>query len=162
MLFFCHLLSGFLAGFILFLIFKDRRVILITAFGSIIPDLIDKPLGHIVFSETIGSGRIFFHGFFIMIILLIFGTFLYLKFKNPLFLAFASGILVHQAGDTMWSNPQNWFWPLLGPYVTKSRYDDYFFRMVFAEISSAEEIFCLVLIITGICVYFALKRRYNK
>ncbi|WFN37350.1 metal-dependent hydrolase [Methanomicrobium antiquum] len=159
MLFFCHLLSGFVAGFILFLIFKDRRVILITAFGSIIPDLIDKPLGHIVFSETIGSGRIFFHGFWIMIILLICGTVIYLKFKNPTLFSFASGILVHQAGDNMWSNPQNWFWPLLGPYVTKNRYDDYFFSMILAEISSVEEIFCLILIIIGICVYFAIESR---
>ena len=44
MLLMCHLFIGLIIGLVIFQYLKDRRVIVLAAIGSILPDLIDKPL----------------------------------------------------------------------------------------------------------------------
>ena len=156
MLFFSHLFLGILGGFVLALIFKDRRVIIFTAIGGILPDLIDKPLGYIIFGDSIGSGRIFFHGFWIMLLLLAAGIAFYLVKRNPLVLSLGVGVLIHQLADSMWEHPVNWFWPLFGPYSGRLDYEDYFLDMILIELSSVEEmlsLFFIVILIIIICFF---------
>jgi hypothetical protein len=61
MLFFSHLLAGLTIGILLYWYFRDPILIVASAIGSILPDLIDKPAGILIFGSSIG-GRIYLHG----------------------------------------------------------------------------------------------------
>jgi len=52
----------------------DIRVLLI---GSLLPDIIDKPLGHIFFREALSSGRTIGHTLFFLILITLAGLLLY-------------------------------------------------------------------------------------
>src|SRR5690554_2334060 len=55
----CHLLTGILIGMPLSGYFRDRHIVTACAVGALLPDLIDKPLGHFLLDGGIGSGRIY-------------------------------------------------------------------------------------------------------
>ncbi len=81
----------------------DYRLI---AVGSLLPDIIDKPVGMILL--PLNNGRVIGHTLLFILILLLIG----LKYRKSLFLSFAS--LLHLIEDEMWREPQTLFWPLLG------------------------------------------------
>jgi hypothetical protein len=113
-----HLLAGVLTGLALTLVFRDRWVIVMAAVGSVLPDLIDKPLGHIFLANTLDYGRIYCHTLLFFSAFLIAGLLLSLRYQRvgPLILALVAGILSHQLLDYMWAEPVNWFWPFFGPF----------------------------------------------
>jgi hypothetical protein len=82
-------------------------------FGSLLPDIIDKPLGRIVFAETIGSGRIFAHTL-IFGILLGLGAYYFYKQGKPEFVIVAGASFCHILEDHVWNSPEVFFWPLFG------------------------------------------------
>jgi hypothetical protein len=47
MLFPGHLVIGLIAGFVLYELCHDQNVIVFCALGSVLPDIVDKPLGHL-------------------------------------------------------------------------------------------------------------------
>ncbi|MBP2133118.1 membrane-bound metal-dependent hydrolase YbcI (DUF457 family) [Methanomicrobium sp. W14] len=143
---------------LLYYLFRDKRVIVFAAVGSVLPDLVDKPLGYIILGETIGSGRIFFHGFWLMLIFMVLGVIVLIRLKNPLVLSLSIGVLVHQLEDSMWKSPVNWFWPLLGPYSYSRSPSDYFLQMLLKELTTPEEIFCGILVFFGLVVYYLSKK----
>ena len=73
----CHLFFGLVLGLALAGRTGDRRLIGFAALGALIPDLIDKPVGHILFAETLDSGRLFGHGLLFVGILLAAGIISY-------------------------------------------------------------------------------------
>lgn len=85
----------------------------LAAVGSMLPDIIDKPLGHLILRDSLNYGRIISHT-------LVFSSLLWLialaslrrGIKWPL--AFSFGSLVHLALDEMWQRPAVLFWPLYG------------------------------------------------
>lgn len=81
----------------------DYRMILI---GSLLPDILDKPVGMILL--PFNNGRIFAHTLLFILTLLLIG----LKCRKFLFLSFAS--FLHLIEDEMWNEPQTFFWPLFG------------------------------------------------
>jgi len=81
--------------------------------GSLLPDIIDKPLGRVILAETIGSGRIFAHTLFFVILLGLAGYYFYHK-GQPKLLIIAGASFCHLLEDQMWNNPKVFFWPLLG------------------------------------------------
>ena len=81
----------------------DYRLIVV---GSLLPDIIDKPVGMILL--PLNNGRVFGHTLLFILIFLLTG----LKYRKSLFLSFAS--FLHLIEDKMWSEPQTLFWPLLG------------------------------------------------
>ena len=81
--------------------------------GSLLPDIIDKPLGRIILAETIGSGRIFAHTLLFVALLGLTGYYLYRQGK-PNFLIIAAASFCHLLEDSMWNSPTVLFWPLLG------------------------------------------------
>ncbi len=89
----------------------DFRLLLL---GSMLPDIIDKPLGIYLLSEQIGNGRIYGHTLLFLILLLITGVILYAKHDQASLMVVAAGVLCHILLDQMWQNPQTLFWPLLG------------------------------------------------
>ena len=84
--------------------------------GAVLPDLVDKPVGYLLFPGSIaGMAGSFFHNFLVLIVILVIGIVLWKKRGSPLFLALGVGVLSHQVLDQMWTEVPNWFWPLFGP-----------------------------------------------
>jgi len=88
--------------------------------GSMLPDIIDKPVGMVLFRETFSSGRIFSHTLLFLIVLSIAGLVVYKSFGKPWILALCYGCLFHLILDRMWLAPKTLFWPLFGFTFTRS------------------------------------------
>ena len=89
----------------------DYRMVMI---GSILPDIIDKPL-FLLFSDTVNlSGRDYAHTLLFHIILLTGGLVL-LRYRKSWLLVIALSSAMHLILDQMWGCPETLFWPLLGP-----------------------------------------------
>lgn len=123
MLLLCHLFAGLALGFLLAYLFKNKYAVLICGLGGILPDLIDKPLGHVFFSETIGDGRIYFHTLLFALVILLIGAIILKKKKNILVLCLGIGVTLHQILDSMWLTPQIWFWPAFGRFITHEEFE---------------------------------------
>jgi len=151
MLLFCHLLTGFVIGLVLFGLFKDRRVLVFCTIGSILPDLIDKPLGHIILAGSLNDGRIFAHSLLGLMTICILGIILWKQKGSPVLLYLVPGIISHLLLDAMWDIPVNWFYPALGPFV-QGYSQDYFCNMFFVEISSFSEWFFFSTVSPVVCL----------
>ncbi len=89
----------------------DIRFLLI---GSLLPDIIDKPIGVYFFRETFSNGRIFSHTLLFFVLITIVG-FLINKYSGKTWgLALSFGTLFHLILDEMWLTPQTLLWPLYG------------------------------------------------
>lgn len=88
----------------------DYRLVLL---GSIFPDIIDKPIGILIFANAIANGRVYFHTLLLNLILLSVGFYL-LKRKRPHFFIFSLASFFHLALDRMWRFPTTFLWPLYG------------------------------------------------
>ncbi len=83
----------------------DLKMLLL---GALLPDLIDKPLGHILLPEN--NGRIIAHTLLFSVLLLVMG----LAWKSALPLSL--GVSMHQLLDSMYMSPESSLWPMLGPF----------------------------------------------
>lgn len=138
-----HLFAGAVGGYGIARYFKDCRLMLFCMAGSVVPDLIDKPLGYILLPQVLDSGRTFFHTF--LIVAIVAASSLMLWNRNrfaPALASFAAGILLHQVLDAMWQEPVTWFYPLLGPFQPY-HYINYFQSFFWLEIETASEWICL-------------------
>ncbi len=89
----------------------DIRFLLV---GSMLPDIIDKPVGVYFFRETFSNGRIFSHTLLFLVLITIAG-FLIRKYSGKTWgLALSFGTLFHLILDEMWLTPQTLLWPLYG------------------------------------------------
>jgi len=93
----------------------DYRLIVI---GSMLPDIIDKPLGYWIV-PSLENGRTFCHTLIFFLVLVTIGTWLHRRGGRTafMFLAFGSGI--HLALDQMWYEPETLLWPFLGTSLYK-------------------------------------------
>jgi membrane-bound metal-dependent hydrolase YbcI (DUF457 family) len=89
----------------------DYRLVFL---GSVLPDLIDKPLGGLVFREALGSGRIYSHTLLFLLALLGAGLLFWSKYRKPWFLILAGGVFFHHVLDGMWLYPSTLLWPAYG------------------------------------------------
>lgn len=143
MLIACHLFFGICAGVLLRERFLDQRIIPLCILGSILPDLIDKPLGHLIFTQ-IDDGRLIAHALAGLIIISIIS--LFLMRDRILATALCIGMLSHQLLDEMWKIPVNWFYPLLGEFPIGSL-DNYFAWGMMRELTTLSEwIFALIIL----------------
>lgn len=107
----------------------DIRILLI---GSLLPDIIDKPLGMLFFREEISNGRIYSHTLLFLIIITITGIYLYREKGKTWMMALSFGTFTHFILDRMWSNTNTLFWPFLGVEFQKSDISDWIPEMFFA------------------------------
>ena len=91
-------------------IFNKKYLII----GALLPDLIDKPLGMVIFSSSLANGRIIGHILLFSVIILLIGLFLYDKKMDIRILSLATGSFFHLMEDKIWGDPITLFWPLLG------------------------------------------------
>lgn len=89
----------------------DIRLLLI---GSLLPDIIDKPVGMLFFRDTFSNGRIFSHTLLFLTLITIGGLFLYWTLRKNWLLVLAFGTFFHLVLDEMWATPQTLLWPLYG------------------------------------------------
>jgi LexA-binding, inner membrane-associated putative hydrolase len=94
------------------------------AVGALLPDLIDKPLGMIVFSSSISNGRMISHTLVFSITLFLIGLYLYNKRLDIRVITLATGSFFHLMEDQMWATPQTLLWPLLGWSFPKDQIAD--------------------------------------
>ncbi len=134
----------------------DMRVLFV---ASLLPDIIDKPLGLVLFAPAFGSGRLFAHTIWFPVDLLAAGVLLH-GFRGgrvlPV-LAFGSGM--HLLLDRMWRTPATLFWPLLGPFPQGSNPDQWLATIIrtlltdpgayVPEIAGAILLIPLLTIVTG-------------
>lgn len=96
----------------------DIRFLLV---GSLLPDIIDKPLGLLHF----GSGRSIGHTLLFLLIFTFIGLFLYFTHKWKRMLVLAGGIFTHLILDSMWRNPNMLIWPLRGAHFATGTTSDW-------------------------------------
>ena len=89
----------------------DIRILLI---GSLLPDIIDKPLGYLIFPETLANGRIFCHTFLFLFLVIAIGLYFHRKVKSNWLLVLSFGTFTHLVFDQIWLAPHTLFWPLYG------------------------------------------------
>jgi hypothetical protein len=90
----------------------DRRADLRWAvFFTLLADLIDKPLGLLIFRETINNGRVWFHSIAVNLLL----TLLLVLARKPG--VYALALWLHQICDRMWTRPWVALWPLTGAFT---------------------------------------------
>ena len=90
----------------------DYRLVIL---GSLLPDLLDRPLGHWLLPEIFNpSGRLFGHTLLFLTLLVTFSLIMlrFTRSRTPLVFALASA--GHLLIDRMWESPRTLLWPLYG------------------------------------------------
>ena len=88
----------------------DYRFVLL---GSLLPDIIDKPLW--MFTSLHWDGRGYAHTFIFNFVLLLSGVVVLKQFRQMWLLILSLCSFIHLVLDQMWANPTTLWWPLLGP-----------------------------------------------
>jgi len=149
-LLFCHLFVGIMIGLLIYNRSGDKRLVFLTAIAAMLPDIIDKPMGHIIFKASIDYGRLYMHGLVVLSLFAAASLFLSkTRYYYPA-LALTAGVFSHQIIDCMWSYPVIWFYPLLGPFP-HYHFPDYFMISFLREVTSPSE-WIFAIISTGIII----------
>lgn len=78
--------------------------------GALLPDLIDKPLGHLLLGWD--NGRLWGHTLLFAAVLVALG----LATASRRFGALGLGTVCHQLLDQAWQDPTSWLWPMAGAF----------------------------------------------
>ena len=89
----------------------DIRLLLL---GSLLPDIIDKPVGQFFFKKTFSNGRIFCHTLLFLTLITLTGFYLYKNRNKTWLLVLSFGTGMHLVQDQMWHSPQTLLWPGYG------------------------------------------------
>ena len=136
----------------------DIRVLLI---GSLLPDIIDKPVGQLFFRETFSNGRIFCHTLLFLILIALAGAYLYRHYSKTWLLVLSFGTFTHLVLDQMWLTPRTLFWPLYGFTFEPADITDWLQNMLYALLTEPE-VYVPELLGMGILIWFVvtlLRRR---
>ena len=85
----------------------DFRVIAVFA---ILPDILDKTIGHLIFQDSLNNGRLFSHS----LVFLILFTLIFYFIVRVHWWAYVFPIATHQIFDLLWWSPKAWYWPAYG------------------------------------------------
>lgn len=131
----------------------DYRMIII---GSVLPDIIDKPL-FLLFSESgLFTGRSHAHTLLFALLLLSGGVFS----RKSWLLTLALANIFHLFLDLIWNCPETLFWPFLGefkPYEADRWVSDIWYNLTHLPEIYVPEI--IGLIVTGFLAYKILRVR---
>lgn len=104
----------------------DYRFLLI---GSVLPDLIDKPIGGVFFFETFQMDRILAHTLCFNLLLVALGVYLVVRCRRIWLLILSFGSVIHLILDKIWGTPQTFLWPAYGWSFPKLDRTDFFARL---------------------------------
>ncbi len=148
----------------------DLRFLMV---GSMLPDVIDKPIGIFIFGSTLSNGRIFSHTLLFLFLLTLAGICLLRYRKTGWLLAIVAGVFLHLVLDEMWWDPVTLLWPALGIEFATRNVRDWVSEMLLAlthnpkvyvsEIIGFAIIMCflVVLIMRDRIMDFLLAGRYD-
>lgn len=102
---------------------RDYRLLLI---GSLLPDLIDKPIGGVFFFSTFQNSRIFAHTLCLNLLAAALGVYLYKRRRNSWLISLSFGSMMHLILDQMWLSPETLLWPAYGFSFPKLDSADFF------------------------------------
>src|SRR5664280_2642155 len=63
--------------------------------GALLPDLIDKPLGRVIFASTIANGRIIGHTLLFSLLIFVIGLYVYEKRRDIRIISLTTGSFFH-------------------------------------------------------------------
>jgi len=129
----------------------DIRILLI---GSILPDLIDKPLGYL-FRDILSSGRTLGHTLLFLILISIVGFYLYFSHRRTSIPTLSFGTLTHLVLDRMWRIPSTLFWPIYGFSFAKEDVADWIPKML-SGLMTDSEIYVAEILGAAILCWFIL------
>jgi len=138
---------------------RDRIDLRFVVAGALLPDIIDKPIGHIIFASSIGYGRLFGHTLLFVLILLAMGVFLRDRRRDAaICLSFAT--FLHLIEDRMWGIPEVLFYPLHGfdfpsHTIAYAHWYDYFTTMLVNTYTPSLS-YVFISEMAGICVIAVL------
>jgi len=136
----------------------DIRLLLI---GSLLPDIIDKPVGLYFFSETFSNGRIFCHTLLFLILVTAMGFYFYRHHGKTWALALSLGTFIHLILDQMWFTPQTLFWPLFGFQFERLDISDWTIN-IFQELLTDPAVYIPELLGTVILIWFTWTLIYRR
>lgn len=90
----------------------DYRFVLL---GSLLPDIIDKPVWMFTNSNFQWNGRGYAHTLLLNFVLLVIGLILATRRNKTRLLTISLSSFIHLVFDQMWLNPTTLLWPLMGP-----------------------------------------------
>jgi inner membrane protein len=132
--------------------YVDIRILLV---GSMLPDIIDKPLGMFFFRETFSSGRIFAHTLLFLVVLTAAGYYLYRRRRQTWLLVLAFGTFIHLALDQIWLMPKTVLWPFLGLSFDRIEITDWY-SLWFQDLFSHPEVYIPELLGLVILLWFGV------
>ena len=127
--------------------------------GSVLPDIIDKPLGGIILKDTIGNGRIYAHTLLFLLSLFVIGGYFWFRFHSNTGIITALGCLGHDILDELWLQPDTFLWPAFGWSFPKENSQQWL-HMWLAELMSDPGVYIPELI--GFTIFLVLIYRYQK
>lgn len=130
----------------------DIRVLLV---GALLPDIVDKPVGRVLFDETFNNGRIFAHSLLFLLIIAVLGLYLYQRHRQMSLLVLSFGVFTHLILDQMWGQPRTLLWPLYGLTFEKS-YVSNWISSIFHNIESKPGVYVPELLGFVILTWFIL------
>ena len=137
----------------------DIRSLLV---GSLLPDIIDKPVGQLWLRETLNNGRIFCHTLLFLIIITLIGVYLYRTRRRNWLMVLSGGVFTHLIFDEMWLTPKTLFWPLYGLAFERLEDLTYWLSGVWYRLMTEPAVYIPELIGAVILVWFTValaKRR---
>ena len=131
--------------------------------GSVLPDLIDKPIGAFFFRNQFENTRLFAHSLLFSGILLLIGLYLMIKNKKRTNNIFVLGLcsLIHQLLDSMWLYATTFYWPFLG-WKFPTRPEGKWLMQGFERLLTDPSYFAFEIVGLVIVIYFAVKLIKNK
>ncbi len=138
----------------------DYRIVLL---GSLLPDIIDKPMWLFAGDQISLSGHDYAHTLLFNLVLFICGLVL-IKYRKSWLLVISVCSFIHIILDQMWSNPVTLFWPLLGllPREVAAGWLSGVVRGLFSEPSAyIPEIIGLVIVLFFACRLIIRKSLIN-
>ena len=89
----------------------DLRLLFV---GSLLPDIVDKPVGQFFFRDVFSNGRVLCHTLLFLIIVTLAGLWLHRRYAKNWLMVLAFCILTHLICDQMWRSPRTLLWPIYG------------------------------------------------
>ena len=140
---------------------KSRLDIRFLLIGSLLPDIIDKPIGLYFFRETFSNGRIFCHTLLFLILVTVIGLYFYKRSGKTWALALSLGIFFHLTLDQMWLTPQTLLWPLFGLDFKRVDLSDWVTN-IFQALLTEPAVYLPELIGAAILIWFTWTLLYRK
>lgn len=135
----------------------DIRLLLL---GSLLPDIIDKPIGIYLFGDVFDNGRIFCHTLLFLVLITLAGLYLYRRHGKNWLLTLSFGVFAHLIFDQMWLQPRTLLWPICGLAFDRAHLESWLLN-IFHNLMTEPGVFIPELLGAAILLWFALTLLYK-